>query len=387
MTDHHTPSAARWLVTPLLVVAAFVAGLAWRSRGLGLPVTDAPPATLAAAQVQAPPARPSPTARRELSEVEGATVNLFRAASPSVVFITTLAVQRDFFTLNLFEIPRGMGSGFVWDDRGHVITNFHVIQGASRAQVTLADHSTWDASLVGQAPEKDLAVLHIEAPAARLRPLAIGRSANLQVGQSVFAIGNPFGLDQTLTTGVISALGREIQSLARVPTRDAVQTDAAINPGNSGGPLLDSGGRVIGVNTAIYSPSGAYAGIGFAIPVDTVAWVVPELIQHGRVVRPTLGVEVAPDPLVSELGLQGALIVNVVRGSGADRAGLQPTRRDRAGRVELGDLIVALDGKPVTSADDLMLLLETRNPGDRVRVTVERDGRRREVVAVLGRAG
>ncbi len=387
MTDPRTPSPARWLVTPLLVAAAFFAGITWRSRSLGQPATDPPATAFAAAPAQTPPARPSPAARRELSETESATVDLFRAASPSVVFITTLAVQRDAFTLNLFEIPRGMGSGFLWDDRGHVITNFHVIQGASRAQVTLADHSTWEATLVGQAPEKDLAVLHIDAPASRLRPLPIGRSANLQVGQWVFAIGNPFGLDQTLTTGVISALGREIQSLARVPIRDAVQTDAAINPGNSGGPLLDSGGRVIGINTAIYSPSGAYAGIGFAIPVDTLAWVAPELIQHGRLVRPTLGVELAADRLVRELGLEGALIVNVVRGSGAARAGLQPTRYDRSGRVELGDLIVALDGSPIASSGDLLLALERRNPGDRVRVTVERDGRRREVEAVLGRAG
>jgi S1-C subfamily serine protease len=336
----------------------------------------------AAAPAAAP--RPSPAATRELAEEERARIELFRAASPSVVYITATARRRDFFRMNILEIPQGSGSGFIWDRRGHVITNFHVLQGATAAQVTLSDHSAWDAELVGATAEKDLAVLRIEAPVERMRPLAVGRSAGLQVGQTVLAIGNPFGLDQTLTTGVISALGREIQSLGGVPIRDVVQTDAAINPGNSGGPLLDSHGRLIGVNTAIYSPSGAYAGIGFAIPVDTVAWVVPELIEHGRVVRPTLGVQLLPDATVSELGLEGALVGDVVAGSGAERAGLQPTRQDRLGRIVLGDLIVGVDGEPVRSIGDLFLALEKRRPGEAVRVALDRAGERREVTAVLG---
>jgi protease Do-like 1, chloroplastic len=202
----------------------------------------------------------------------------------------------------------------------------------------------------------------------------------------VFAIGNPFGLDQTLTTGVISALGREIDSVNGLPIRDVVQTDAAINPGNSGGPLLDSAGRLIGVNTAIISPSGTYAGIGFAIPVDTVRWVIPDLISHGRVVRPSLGVQVAPDGLARQLGLRGALVVDVVDGSGAERAGIRPTRRDRTGRIVLGDVIVAVDGQPIDSASDLLLALERRRVGETVRVTLERDRDRREVEAVLGPA-
>jgi S1-C subfamily serine protease len=225
-------------------------------------------------------------AAQALTDDERETIALFEQASPSVVYITSLSVRRDLFTLNVLEIPQGTGSGFVWDDAGHIVTNFHVIQNADRAQVTLADRSTWVAELVGVAPAKDLAVLRIDAPAAKLRPLPVGSSEDLRVGQTVLAIGDPFGLDQTLTTGVISALGREIESVAQIPIRDVIQTDAAINPGNSGGPLLDSSGRLIGVNAAIYSPSGAYAGIGFSIPVDTVKWVVPELIEHGELRRP-----------------------------------------------------------------------------------------------------
>ncbi len=216
-------------------------------------------------------AGPRPIAPRgELAADEKSTIALFRQASPSIVHITAVSVARDLFTLNLLQIPEGTGSGLVWDDTGNIVTNYHVIQNAGAAQVTLADQSTWKARLVGIAPDKDLAVLKIDAPKSRLRPIPIGTSKDLQVGQSAFAIGNPFGLDQTLTTGVVSALGREIESVTRRPIQGVIQTDAAVNPGNSGGPLLDSAGRLIGVNTAIYSPSGASVGIGFAIPVDTV---------------------------------------------------------------------------------------------------------------------
>jgi S1-C subfamily serine protease len=332
-------------------------------------------------------AEPRPVvARGDLAADEQATIELFRRSSPSVVFITTHAVRRDIFSLNVYEIPRGTGSGFVWDRQGHIVTNYHVIQGASRAEVTLADQSVWEAELVGAAPEKDLAVLRIEAPPEVLPPTPVGRSYDLAVGQKVFAIGNPFGFDQTLTTGVISALGREIESRARIPIRDVIQTDAAINPGNSGGPLLDSAGRLIGVNTAIFSPSGSYAGIGFAIPVDTVNWVVPELIDHGRLVRPTLGVELLQDQLVQRWGLEGALVGNVIRGSGADEAGLRPTTQDRAGRVRLGDLIVAIEGQPVVSSNDAFLALERRRAGEVVTVTVERDGGRVDLEVELGEA-
>jgi S1-C subfamily serine protease len=323
--------------------------------------------------------RPAAVPRPELAEEERATISLFERASPSVVYVTSLARQRDFFSMNVQEIPQGSGSGFIWDRQGHVVTNFHVIQGGSNWQVTLSDQSSWDAEVVGYAPEKDLAVLRIKAPQNRLPPLPLGNSDNLRVGQGVFAIGNPFGLDQTLTTGVVSALGREIQSVAGTPIRDVVQTDAAINPGNSGGPLLDSAGRLIGVNTAIYSPSGAYAGIGFAIPEHSVRWVVPDLIRYGRVNRPTLGVELAPEQWNLQLGVEGAVIVRVEPGSGADRAGLRPLQESRGRRVILGDVIQSVDGKPVTSVGDLLLALEERKAGDVVRVGILRDGRRQEV--------
>ena len=349
----------------------------------GIPLSTAVPAqaqTPSSASRGAIPPRPEP----DLQDEERATIELFEHASPAVVYITSIAVRRNRFSLNVTEIPQGSGSGFIWDRQGHVVTNFHVIANANAAQVTLSDQSTWDAELVGGAAEKDLAVLKIKAPANKLTPLPIGRSENLKVGQSVFAIGNPFGLDQTLTTGVISALGREIQSVAGVPIRDVVQTDAAINPGNSGGPLLDSSGRLIGVNTAIYSPSGTYAGIGFAIPAHDVSWVVPDLIRFGRVQRPRLGIELAPETVAQRLGLEGAVIYRVEPGSGAARAGLQGLQEDRRGRVELGDVIVHIDGEPVKSSGDLILVLEDKKPGDTVRVGLLRGDRRVEVPVRLG---
>jgi S1-C subfamily serine protease len=315
------------------------------------------------------------TTRGELWSDEKATITLFRQASPAVVNITAVGVQRDLFTLNLYQIPQGTGSGFVWDQNGNVITNFHVIQHADAAQVTLADQSNWKARIVGAAPDKDLAVLRIDAPHARLHPIPIGSSKDLQVGQSVFAIGNPFGLDQTLTTGVISALNREIESITRRPIQGVIQSDAAINPGNSGGPLLDSAGRLIGVNTAIYSPSGASAGIGFAIPVDTVNRIVPELIRSGKVVRPGLGVQIADEQIAQRLGLSGVLVVDVARGSAAAKAGIQPTRRDAEGRLRLGDVITAIDGKKVSNPNDLYLLLENYRIGESVTLSLLRDGK------------
>ena len=315
------------------------------------------------------------TPRGELLADEKSTIALFRQASPAVVNITAIGVERDLFTLNLYQIPQGTGSGSVWDTRGNIITNFHVIQNADAAQVTLADQSNWKARVVGAAPDKDLAVLRIDAPANRLHPIPIGTSKDLQVGQSVFAIGNPFGLDQTLTTGVISALNREIESVTRRPIQGVIQSDAAINTGNSGGPLLDSAGRLIGVNTAIYSPSGTSAGIGFAIPVDTVNRIVPELIRSGKITRPGLGIQIADEQIAQRLGVTGLLIVDVVRGSAAARAGIRPTRRDTDGRLRLGDVIAAIDGKKIESANDLYLLLEKYKVGDAVTISLLRDGR------------
>jgi S1-C subfamily serine protease len=330
-------------------------------------------------------AKPRPILERgDLAANEKSTIRLFREISPSVVFITTLSLRRDWLSLNVQEIPQGTGSGFIWDDNGHIVTNFHVIQGSNAAKVTLYDHSTWDAKLIGVAPQEDLAVLQIRAPHNRLQPIPIGRSNDLQVGQEAFAIGNPFGLDQTLTTGVISALGREIESVTRVPIRNVIQTDAAINPGNSGGPLLDSSGRLVGVNTAIYSPSGTYAGIGFAIPVDTVNWVVPELIAKGKIEQPTLGVVLLPAQAIANMNVAGAVILRVVPGSGAEWAGLRGIRRDSLGRIHLGDIIVAVEGQPVRNSGDLVLALERRKAGEKVKIQVLRGGQRKQIEVELG---
>jgi S1-C subfamily serine protease len=322
------------------------------------------------------------TARGDLAADERATIDLFEQASRSVVYITNLGLQRDFFGLNTFEIPQGTGSGFVWDEQGYVVTNFHVIQGAQAAEVRLSDHSTWNAALVGFEADKDIAVLKIAAPSERLRPIPVGASHDLRVGQKVFAIGNPFGLDQTLTTGIVSALGRRIQSVTGRSIEDVIQTDAAINPGNSGGPLLDSAGRIIGVNTAIYNPAGGpgtYIGIGFAVPVDTVNRIVPQLITRGRVTRPTIGVSVAHERVTRRLGLMGVLVLDVARGGAAERAGLRPTRQDASGQILLGDVIVAVDGQPVNGSEDLAGLIEKHSIGDSARLKVLRDGREAEV--------
>ena len=311
------------------------------------------------------------TARGDLAEDEKATITLFREVSPSVVFITTSAVARDRFSLNLLEIPRGAGSGFIYDKQGHIVTNFHVIQNADSATVTLSDQSTWQARLVGVEPDQDLAVLRIEAPAERLRPIMIGTSNDLQVGQNVFAIGNPFGFDQTLTTGVISGLGREITSVTERKISGVIQTDAAINPGNSGGPLLDSAGRLIGVNTSIVSPSGAYAGVGFAVPVDTVNRVVPQLIKHGQVARPVLGI--IPDDRVSQrLGVDGVMIMGVFPRSGAEKAGLRATQYDESGNVQLGDIIIAINDQPTPTTEKLFDILDQHEIGSTVTVEILR---------------
>lgn len=329
--------------------------------------------------VTAPPVTP----RGDLAEDEKATRELFKAASPSVVHITTHRVQRDFFSLDVYKIPRGSGTGFVWDANGHIVTNYHVIRDADIAYVAFADKSTFPAKLVGAAPEKDLAVLRVQAPAAKLRPLPLGTSADLEVGLKAFAIGNPFGLDHTLTTGVISALGREIESATGLPIRDVIQTDAAINPGNSGGPLLDSSGRLIGVNTAIYSPSGAYAGIGFAIPVDTVRWVVPQLIQHGKITRPGIAVSLASDRIAQRFGLPGLLVLDVAPRSKAAEAGFRPTRRSPFGEIVLGDIITHCDGQEIASKQALLLAMEKHKVGDRVKLKIIRDGQPSEIEVEL----
>jgi S1-C subfamily serine protease len=338
-----------------------------------------------------PPLLPSQTQEKPLSlrrvETRGPllpeeqrTISIFEEARPSVVYITTLVYRRDFFTFNVFEIPQGTGSGFIWDEAGRIVTNFHVIYEAQDVQVTLSDQSVWKAKVVGRAPDKDLAVLRIDAPREKLKPIRIGTSSNLLVGQSVCAIGNPFGLDQTLTTGIISALGREIESMTRRPIQGVIQTDAAINPGNSGGPLLDSAGLCIGVNTAITSPSGAYAGVGFAVPIDTVNRIISQLIAYGKVIQPGLGIQTVEDSVARRVGIdEGVLVLDVDRRGAAAAAGMMPTRYDTAGNVVLGDIIVSIGGQAVKSSDDLYRILEGYNVDDEVEVGVVRAGRSRKL--------
>lgn len=339
----------------------------------------------------APPSAPEPrqravTARGDLAGEERTAIEIFQSASPAVVFITTVELRRNLFSLNVYEIPKGTGSGFIWDREGRIVTNYHVIENANRVEVTLADQSVWKGSIVGVSPDKDIAVLKIGAPAEKLIPLPIGESRNLQVGQRVFAIGNPFGLDQTMTSGIVSALGREIQAVTGRTIQGVIQTDAAINPGNSGGPLLDSAGRLIGVNTAIYSPSGASAGIGFAVPVNVVNRVVPELIRHGRIIQPGLGISVAHDNLAQRLGVEGVLILNVQPGSSAETSGLRGTRR-ALGEIVLGDVIVAVNGTRIRNFDDLRNELDRYRVGEKIRLTLTRDGKEMDIQAMLEEVG
>ncbi|MGE3406709.1 MAG: S1C family serine protease [Pirellulales bacterium] len=360
-----------WMLLILVALLGALAGKYWWQGSIG-PLHD-------------PNAVPRAVlARGNLAEDEQATIELFKHASPAVVHITSLALRRDFFSMDITEIPQGTGSGFIWDPQGHVVTNYHVVRNSDSFQVTLADGSTHKARVVGVESDKDLAVLKINAKEAALVEIDVGTSADLEVGQKVFAIGNPFGLDQTLTTGVISGVGREIKSVSQRPILGVIQTDAAINPGNSGGPLLDSGGRLIGVNTAIYSPSGAYAGVGFAVPVDTVNRIVPELIRHGKVIRPGLGVGTFEDQMTRSAGLEGVLIKEVDPAGAAAKAGLHATRYDRTGRsLLLGDQIIGIAGETISTNDDLYKALEKHKVGDTVKVVVRRDGEIMEFEATL----
>jgi S1-C subfamily serine protease len=327
------------------------------------------------------------TPRGPLGAEEKATIALFQRSRASVVYITTRAQVQDFWTRNVFSVPRGTGSGFVWDEYGDIVTNYHVIEDASEATVRLADGRDYKASLVGVSRSHDIAVLRIKTGKKRLQPLPLGSSRDLRVGQKVFAIGNPFGLDWTLTSGIISALNRSLADQAGGATIEhLIQTDAAINPGNSGGPLLDSAGRLIGINTAIYSPSGANAGIGFAVPVDMVNKVVPELIRHGKYVGPSLGIEVDDDlnrRLTQILGVKGIAILRVKPGGPADKAGLKGVTVTDNGDVIAGDIITAVNGKRVHNVGQFAAMLDDFKIGERVKLTVLRNGKRVDVAATL----
>lgn len=337
-------------------------------------------------------AEPRPVlARGDLAADELATIEIFEKSKSSVVYITTRARVIDFWTRNVHSVPRGTGSGFIWDEYGHVVTNMHVIAGAAEATVQLNDGRSYPAGLVGVSPAHDLAVLRIRVPMDAPPPVPIGTSADLRVGQKVFAIGNPFGLDWTLTTGIVSALDRSLPGEDGSIISHLIQTDAAINPGNSGGPLLDSAGRLIGINTAIFSPSGANAGVGFAVPVDTVNRVVPQLIASGRYAPPSLGIEVDESlnrALMRELRLKGVAVLRVAPGSAAEQAGLRGVQVvGTTNQVVPGDVILSVDGEPVESVAQLLSRLDDRNVGDEVRLSIWRNGKTIEVTVALQASG
>jgi S1-C subfamily serine protease len=337
-----------------------------------------------------PVAEPRPImARGELAPAEETVISLFEATKPSVVAITTASRVFDPWRQRAHEVPRGTGSGFVWDGNGHIVTNFHVIEGATTAQVRLADGRALPARLVGAAPSHDLAVLRIDPGRERPTPIPLGQSGALRVGQSVLAIGNPFGLDWTLTTGVVSALDRAIPGPGGTSIEGLIQTDAAINPGNSGGPLIDSGGRLIGVNTAIYSPSGSSAGIGFAVPVDTVNRVVPQLIRTGTYRPPLLGVvhDERINALARREGLVGVLVLDVEPGSPAAAAGLRPAMQNRFGEIVPGDLVTGLGDRPIATSSDLRAALDRHTAGETVDLVVVRDGQDRRLRVTLAEGG
>jgi S1-C subfamily serine protease len=318
-----------------------------------------------------------------LLENERNTIDVFRRVSNSVVYITNRQLRRDLFSMNVFEIPAGTGSGFIWDKQGHVVTNFHVVQNGNSFTVTLANGTTYPAALIGSEPTKDLAVLLVDVSPDSLSPVTLGDSGDLMVGQKVLALGNPFGLDQTLTTGVISAVGREIRSVAGTLIEGMIQTDASINPGNSGGTLIDSSERLIGVNTAIVSPSGTSAGVGFAVPVNTVKQIVPQLIRYGKVKHAGLAISVISDALARRWGVKGVIVRQVADGSDAAKAGLHSIQVNGWGQVVAFDVITALDGEEIDDFDDLFAALDKHKPGDEVTLTVRRGDKTLELPLTL----
>ena len=353
-------------ITSAVVASALVLGYPGGHRATAQAVT--PLASAAPVVAVAPVATDSvaPLSPGALTEDERNTMAVFRSAAPSTVFVTQKRVTVDYLSGASEETPAGSGTGFLWDDKGHIVTNFHVVQGAQVLEVMLQDQQTFEARVVGIEPRKDIAVLKIDAPASALRPLRLppaGTGASVEVGQKAIAIGNPFGLDHTLTRGTISALGRKVQGIGGVTIRDMIQTDAAINPGNSGGPLLDSAGQLIGMNTIIYSRSGSSAGIGFAVPASTIARIVPQIIRTGRAEQVGLGIEIDPGQrLERRASVQGVIVLGVSPGGPAERAGLQGVQQTRRGVAD----------RKVDSYDDLYNALDGRKPGDKVDITVRR---------------
>ena len=327
------------------------------------------------AQNQSPaPQNITPSHFSSLLEHEKNTISIFKSRSSFVVNVSNRQYTRlDFFSQNVTEVPAGSGSGFIWDEKGHVVTNFHVIKGADRLLVSFGDGTNVPAKLIGKEPRKDIAVLKIEGKhPKKFSKIPLADSTELLVGQKTVAIGSPFGFDQTLTTGVISATGRSILGIGGVSIRDMIQTDASINPGNSGGPLLDSRGQLIGMNTMIYSKSGSSSGVGFAVPSNTIKRVVDQLIQYGKVRQPGFGAELFSDTITKQLGIRGVIIKSLLPGGNGARAGLKGTRRDKWGDVILGDIIVEVDDQKINNFDDLYNSLENKKIGLQVKVKVIR---------------
>lgn len=313
--------------------------------------------------------------RRFRIEDEQNTVDIFDNAGPGTVFVTQNQIVRDRYTMRATEVPSGSGSGFIWDTDGHIVTNYHVIDGSSHLTVTLYNQKTYPAKLVGGEPKKDIAVLKIDAPTDELTPIPRPDDTyELAVGQKAIAIGNPFGLDHTITTGIISAMGRDQLGYGGVTIRDMIQTDASINPGNSGGPLLDSSGQLIGMNTMIFSKSGASAGIGFAVPFSTIKRVVPQIIRTGKAQQIGLGISILPDAIARRNGIQGVIVRQVANNSPAARAGLRGVEQNYRGTY-IGDVIVGIDDKKVTNYDTLYNALDTHQPGDTIQVKIRREGK------------
>ncbi|GAB5359429.1 hypothetical protein AAMO2058_000543200 [Amorphochlora amoebiformis] len=324
-------------------------------------------------------------ARQMLQSSELNTINVFKRSIPSVVFIDTfIQSSRGGFSMDPVDIPAGTGSGFVWDRDGHIVTNFHVIRNAQTAKVAISDPklknvNTYQAKLVGFDPDKDIAVLKVDAPQSVLRPLQIGTSADLDVGQGAIAIGNPFGLDHTLTVGVVSGLGRQVMAPSGRPIFNVIQTDASINPGNSGGPLLNSDGEAIGINTAIFSPSGASSGVGFAIPIDTVKTIANTLIEKGQVLRPQLGVSLFDTAALKAFGvdIDGVAVLQVAPGSPAEQAGIMGMSRLSTGDLQIGDILINVGGDEIKVESDIFKALEKHQPGETIDVVVLRSGKER----------
>lgn len=314
--------------------------------------------------------------KQAMLESEKNSIQIFDQSVKSVVFISNIQkVRRGFFDLEEAEIPAGAGSGYVWDSQGHIVTNYHVVDGGSKFLVSFQkDKTQYEAKLVGGSPNKDIAVLKLKKLPKSLTPILRGESKSLKVGQKAIAIGNPFGLDHTMTAGVVSALNRKIKGFGGVSIRGMIQTDASVNPGNSGGPLLNSQGEVIGMNTMIFSQSGSSAGIGFAVPIDTIKRIVPQLIKHGKVIRPGLGIVLLPDHMKTRFGIQeGIVIASVSESSAAAKAGLEGLSQDRYGRVYIGDIILEIDGVKLNSFDDIYQVLDNHKAGDKVKVKYLRD--------------